>query len=492
MNSGDINHLLAISDTPASLSTLDPTKVAEIAFALWGVYEYERAEQLFKLILEESHSTIENILQIAKCYFQSGRFGKSVDAMAHAIRRQKKPEAELHVQYAWTLERDNQFEQAREQLSKALEIDPSSARGVRLLAHLEKREGRYESAETLLTRHLKEYPSSFDWGLRYELASSLDRLGQFDEAWKQLQLAKSQLQPQAIPQLKVSYAIRHRQWEIAREITDVDLRNWQRDAESIGQPHNVAILAGFPRSGTTLLEQVLASNPKCVGTDESGIVNRQFSVPLLWEAATAFDAVVELRSFAAQSIDAGRQAYLKFSEALLGERIEDRLLVEKDPLATPDLCMFLRLFPEAKVLMPIRDPRDVIVSYFFTMVPLNWNSAPSIDVVQASRFYVDCMRHWLLWKTNLKQCWMETSYERMTVEPADCVRRVTDFLGLEWEPEMLDTKNRSDRAAVRTPTYDDITKPIDSRAVGRWKNYERHLAGSLEILNPFVEQFGYE
>jgi hypothetical protein len=71
-------------------------------------------------------------------------------------------------------------------------------------------------------------------------------------------------------------------------------------------------------------------------------------------------------------------------------------------------------------------------------------------------------------------------------------KRVAEFLGLSWDSSMLDVRRRSERRAVRTPTYDDITKPLYTRALGRWKNYERYLAPGLNILQPFLEAFEYE
>jgi hypothetical protein len=68
---------------------------------------------------------------------------------------------------------------------------------------------------------------------------------------------------------------------------------------------------------------------------------------------------------------------------------------------------------------------------------------------------------------------------------------VTEFLGLAWDEAMLDERRRSERKAVRTPTYDDVTKPLYTRSLGRWKRYHRQLEPGLAILRPFVEAFGY-
>ena len=362
---------------------------------------------------------------------------------------------------------------------------------MRLLAHLDRRAGELERAEGRLVEQLARYPSDFDWGLNYELASVLDRLGRYDAAWSALCQAKSQLTERAADQLRDSYFIRRRQWELARSVTAVDLRRWRQTGASLNPPKRIAFLAGFPRSGTTLLEQILASNADVIDTDESGILPSQFLEPLVWRAEDAITAIVELRSFDVDQIVAGREAFYHFTENYLDQSIRERLLIEKNPLLTADLPLALRLFPEALVLIPLRDPRDVVISYFFTMVPLNWSSAPAINVREACQFYADTMRHWLWWRSRLEWPWCEIRYEQIVTDPLNETKRVADFLGLNWDSSMLDECRRSERKAVRTPTYDDVTKPIYTRAIGRWENYQKHLEPGLRILQPFLNEFQY-
>ena len=248
----------------------------------------------------------------------------------------------------------------------------------------------------------------------------------------------------------------------------------------------------FLGSGTTLLEQMIVGHPDAVGTDETGILGSQFITPLVWQHESAAAALDELRGFDDEQLVAGRETYLHATEQFIGEEINGRLLIEKEPLMTADLPLPLRLLPEASILMPLRDPRDVLVSYFFTMVPLNWNSAPAGDIVDAAHFYADVMRHWLHLRDRLPNPWLEPKYEELAADPEPATRKVASFLGLSWDDALLDRKQRSERKAIRTPTYDDITKPITTRAVGRWKRYEAQLEPAMDILGPYVEAFGYD
>ena len=129
-----------------------------------------------------------------------------------------------------------------------------------------------------------------------------------------------------------------------------------------------------------MLERILDAHPELVTTDETGVLAREFIEPIIRQPALAQTAVDELRSFTSDQIAAGRAAYLQFTQAHLGAAVDGRLLIEKDPSLTPDLPLPLRLFPEARVLFPLRDPRDVCVSYFFTLLPLNHLSVAAADL----------------------------------------------------------------------------------------------------------------
>ncbi len=470
----------------------DPATLAHYGVLLWRVYDFGQAETIFSTICGHADATPQLLKRIAHCYFEVGRFAQAASVMRLAVSRWQRPSAELLNTLAWSLERDHQTDAAREFAAEALHRDPSYGPAVRLLAHIDRRNGDFESAIQSLSEHLQQYPGDFDWGLRYELAAVLDRTGEFNPAWENLSLAKSQLTARASGHLQESYRIRRRQWELSQAVTEVDLRRWNAMRGELGIARRLCLLTGFPRSGTTLLEQILAANSDAADTDESGILPSQFIRPLVWNAEDTATSIVELRGFEAAQIRAGRETYFDLTDRYLGHAVGSKLLVEKDPLLTADLPIPLRLFPEAKILVALRDPRDVMISYLFTIVPLNWSSSPSLDPIEASRFYCDTMRHWLLWRPRLAGRWCELHYERMirNVEPE--TQRIADFLGLSWNSSMVDDRRRAQQKAVRTPTYDDVTKPLYTRSIARWRHYESHLTPALKLLEPFIEAFGYD
>ena len=155
------------------------------------------------------------------------------------------------------------------------------------------------------------------------------------------------------------------------------------------------------------------------------------------------------------------------------------------------LPLVARVFPEMKVVFALRDPRDVVVSCFMQQLPLNAVSVNYLTLEGTAKKYAASMRAWVKIRAMLPNSWIEVRYEDMVADLETQARRVLEFLGLPWDESVLEYHRRAQRKHVHSPTYEAVTKPVYSSSVARWRNYETQLEPYLDILQPYVEAFGY-
>jgi Sulfotransferase family len=168
-----------------------------------------------------------------------------------------------------------------------------------------------------------------------------------------------------------------------------------------------------------------------------------------------------------------------------------KFLVDKNPSLTAFLPVWLKIFPELKVIIALRDPRDVIISCYFQNIPLNYINANFLSLDRLARHYSDLMSIWLMVREWKDFAWIETRYEDIVANLEAEGRRVTGFLGLDWHQDQAYFYKHYGKHRVNSPTYHNVTQPLYSRSIARWHAYERHLSPVQKVVEPFCSAFGY-
>jgi tetratricopeptide (TPR) repeat protein len=244
-------------------------------------------------------------------------------------------------------------------------------------------------------------------------------------------------------------------------------------------------LMGFFRSGTTLLEQVLASHP---------------AVEALEERETLIDAVQaharrpqDLIRFAAApdaDLTALRQAYWD-RVAAEGGRPAGKLFVDKQPLNVFKLPLIARLFPDAKVLFARRDPRDVVLSCFRRRFAMNGPTYQMLTLQGTADYYDTAMQLGERIGRDFPLAQLIVRQEGL-VEDFDAVaREVCAFLGLEWTDAMRDFAARTRDRGIATPSGAQLAGGLSAEGVGHWRWYAKPMAVVMPTLQPWVDRFGY-
>ena len=177
---------------------------------------------------------------------------------------------------------------------------------------------------------------------------------------------------------------------------------------------------------------------------------------------------------------------------LTGKPNGNRLLVDKNPALNVLIPAVARIFPEARFLVAIRDPRDVCLSCFMQPLPLNPVSSAYLSLETTVAQYTSVMGFWRTILPRLRNVWMEIRYEDSVASLETVSRRVLAFLEVPWNEEVLRFHEHARSQPLRSPSYADVTKPIFKTAVGRWRNYQKYLEPWLTKLDPFMKAYGYK
>lgn len=324
----------------------------------------------------------------------------------------------------------------------------------------------------------------------YELAQLLDKNGRFDEAYQAFLSAKQHLYPERKQFAQASQRMLRKNEETMSMLTPQHYDDWAEVAND-DTPYRCALMTGHPRSGTTLAEQVLDTHEALASADEFDSFYQWVFQPLVQRFAPTTPVLEVIKRVPPAVRNAARRTYWERTEAIFGEPIGQRMLLDKNPSLTFMLPLINWAFPEMKLLIAIRDPRDVVLSCFMQKVPLNPVSVNWLSLEGAAKYYGHVMGAWLKVRQLTRSAWMEFRYED-TVENLEVqARRLLEFLGLPWDESVLKFHECARAKQVRSPTYEAVTKPVYRESIGRWQNYAKYLEPSIVELQPFVKEFGY-
>jgi len=247
-------------------------------------------------------------------------------------------------------------------------------------------------------------------------------------------------------------------------------------------------VVGFPRSGTTLLEQMLDAHPDFRSMDE-----RDFVYELIHRMQLAGQSYPhDLTQLTQQEADQLRAIYLDMSAKVLPD-LNGRRLIDKNPLNMLCLPMITRLFPEARIIMCLRHPCDVLLSCY--MLPFR---APPFMVLCSSlkrlaEGYVQAFEQWYRHVEVFAPRVLEWRYESVVTRFDEHVTRLGQFLDIEdASPMARFAEHARAKGYISTPSYAQVTQGIHRKAVNRWHAYREHFEPVLPILRPMLERLGYE
>ncbi len=389
-------------------------------------------------------------------------------------------------------ERTHQVELAREQVQAAIKLDPNAQFPCLYLAMLNRRCGEEDQAREQLAKLIQDLslPAHLRWRAHYELASMADREGDVVRAWELWSAGKA-IQSHLADDAKEQSELSRQEAETICLGLQADMvSRWVRQPPADQGRH--AFLLGHPRSGTTLMERVLDAHPDVLAADERPLASGVHGgVKSACPPDTSFHDMLD--SLKEQELARLRSQYRTEAEGMLAQPLKGRLLMDKSPDNFPFVPTLIRVFPDARYVVMLRDPRDVLLSCFMQPFPVNSFSMHFQDIVSGAKRYVWYMSLWLHFRDLLPpSSYLEVRYEEMVDDFETHARKLITLLNLDWRDDVLAFHQASSERLVRTPSYQAVTAPVNRKAVGRWQRYRDQLAPALPVLAPVIKALGYE
>src|ERR1700722_2851780 len=410
-----------------------------------------------------THCMAFNQHEMAKSYFERGL-------------KKNAASPEVLVELEKIYERQNQLATATDFANQALQLNADCRPALLARARLHRLAGQKDEAEKLLRSFVSKPDRDFwthaeAW---YELGKILDSQSRYDEAMTAFLEAKALLRPNAEKPFAIQQGIQARMRKTAESISADLLQRWFEAGDAIKPPRRFCVLGGHPRSGTTLLEQVLDSHPEITAAEETEIFKNEAFIPII-RGGQLENILQILDSASPHQLQQSRENYFRLIERFLGKPVGDRLLVDKNPSLTAMIPSIIGILPETKFLVALRDPRDVCLSCFMQSLQINPVSSTYLSLHTTVNEYVSLMGFWRAIMPKMRNPHLEVRYEDLVEDLESVARRTLEFLGVPWDARVLGFDKHAQTKMVRSPTYADVKKPIYKGAMGRWKHYQKYL-----------------
>lgn len=397
---------------------------------------------------------------LAGSYFKAGEYQKSEDTYIELLESHD-TFAEAAHGLGVVLLAQGKVDEAEKRFRRAVELRPTFGEAWMNIADAKRADIDDEDFEIISTKASDtRTPIEDKIALNFARATIQDARGNYEDAWQAAQAANDQrrnLDEKADRAFDAAGFASEIEYVIERLTKDA-----LNDLAGNGDPEaNMVFICGMPRSGTSLVEQMISAHPSVHGAGEVDILSGLLdSYP---DDILSFDPD-RMRDLA--------DAYIR----RLATAPRDGLFVsDKTPFNVFFLGLAQTLFPNAKIIHCVRNAKDVALScYFqnFKSMGLNWSySIPDI----AS--YMDAERKMIAhWHDVLSLNILTVDYQEMVTAPGEAGVKMIDFLGLDWDDAVASPEKST--GAVLTASNWQVRKPVYKSAVDRWKNYETQL---LEI-----------
>lgn len=336
-------------------------------------------------------------------------------------------------------------------------------------AHVCRLTGRYDESIRTLRKTLETpgIPDEMKSVILFSLGESYDKIEKYDGAFGLYRKANTVFEKKS----DIRFYL-----DVLSDIENSISKDFLADAIRSGSDANKPVfIVGMPRSGTSLVEQIIASHPDAYGAGE---ITELWSIAQHVSSSKNFENYTEkLAALSKEGLDQYAERYLAFVENLEPDTLR---ITDKLPHNFMHIGLIKQLFPNAHIIHCHRHPFDTCLSIYFKK--FNDSHIYARNLSEIARFYASYRELMERWDTTATRIF-SLQYEDLVANQEKVTRDIISYIGLDWDDRCL--RYHESNRLIATPSYTQANKPVYTGSINRWKHYERHLQPLIDVLgNP--------
>jgi len=317
------------------------------------------------------------------------------------------------------------------------------------------------------------------------LAKTFDKLKKYREGFKNFKKANHLVKNENVE--TKNYNPENYQFEIEQLIDSFSKSgkiHWSTNKDNKNNLTPV-FLIGFPRSGTTLLDNILGSHPDIITIEEKPMIA---NMKLKLKNIASYENLSNLENF---EVNALRNVYFNELNRHVSCNLKEKVIIDKLPLNIVDIGLIVRVFPKAKFILSLRHPCDCVLSCFMQTFKINDAMANFLNLRDSANLYHQTMKLFEIYDEKLSLNYHIIKYEDLIIDLKKTTLSLLKSISLDWNDNLRNYQKTALSKRIKTPSYIQVTEKLYTRSKGRWENYKSEMKDVLPVLEYWIEKWRY-